>query len=120
MNTNTEAEGMSIYEYIVDHCETCEPEMGDLICKLKQVDTSGQFLASTARYLTAVDREKFERWLAPLIEGAIEKDRDRKYIGALLEAIWGADYHEHVDELRASDDNFRRIYRRIYTADEPM
>lgn len=119
-NTNPEAEGMAIYEYIVNHSENCESEMPELIAKLKKADKSGQFLASTARYLAAVDREKYEPRLAPLIEGAIEKDHDRKYIGSLLEAIWGPDYHDRVDELRAKDDNFRRIYRRIYYQGEPM
>ena len=119
-NNIADAEGMSIYEYIVDNVETCEPEMGELICKLRLADNSGQFLASTARYLSAVDREKFDRWLTPLIEGAIEKDRDRRYIGSLLEGIWGEDYKERVDELKANDDNFRRIYKRIYPAGEAM
>jgi len=119
-NNNPDAEGMTIYEYIVDNVDTCEPEMGELICKLRLADNSGQFLASTARYLSAVDREKFDRWLTPLIEGAIEKDRDRRYIGSLLEGIWGEDYKDHVDELRQSDDNFRRIYKRIYSSGEAM
>lgn len=120
MEKEKEDEGMSIYEYIVDNVETCEPEMGELICKLRMADTSGQFLASTARYLSAIDREKFDKWLTPLIEGAIERDRDRRYIGSLLEGIWGADYKERVEELRANDDNFRRIYKRIYSEKDAM
>lgn len=117
---NSEAEGMAIYEYIVDNVETCEPEMGELVCKLRLADTTGQFLASTARYLSAIDREKFDRWLTPLIEGAIERDRDRRYIGSLLEGIWGEDYKDRVEELKGSDDNFRRIYKRIYSSGEAM
>lgn len=111
---NLEQEGMSVYEYIVDHCDSCSSQMAELIAKLREVDTSGQFLASTARYLAAVDRETFAPWLAPLIEGAIEKDRERRYIGSLLQAIWGEDYESRVDELKESDNNFRRIYKRIY------
>ncbi|MDE6716756.1 MAG: hypothetical protein K2J70_01055 [Muribaculaceae bacterium] len=120
MEIDKEQEGMSIYEYIVDNVDTCEPEMGELICRLRLADTSGQFLASTARYLSAVDREKFDRWLTPLIEGAIDRDRDRRYIGSLLEGIWGEDYRDRVEELRSTDDNFRRIYKRIYTEREAM
>ena len=115
-----EQAGMAIYEYIVDNCEKCSDEMPDLIARLKEADTSGQFLASTARYLAAVDRETFEPWLAPLIEAAIDKDRERRYIGSLLKAIWGEDYEEHVDELRQSDNNFRRIYKRIHNEDDLM
>lgn len=107
-------DGLTIYQYIVDHCEACIPNMSELICQLKHVDTTGQFLASTARYLAAVDREAFEPWLAPIIEGAIEKDRERKYIGSLLEAIWGEDYESRAEILKEQDNNFRRIYKRIH------
>lgn len=110
-----EQQGMAVYQYIVDHCDTCVDEMSELILKLRRVDTSGQFLASTARYLAAVDRPRFEPWLASLIEAAIDKDRERRYIGSLLKAIWGDDYAEHLDDLNRSDNNFRRIYKRIHT-----
>ena len=111
---NLEHQGMAVYQYIVDHCDTCAAEMPELIQKLRKVDTSGQFLASTARYLAAVDRAALEPWLASLIEGAIDKDRERRYIGSLLQAIWGDDYQDHVDELNRTDNNFRRIYKRIH------
>lgn len=109
-----EEAGMAIYQHIVDHCESCGENLGELIDRLREVDTSGQFMASTARYLTAIDRERFDPWIPTLIEGAIEKDRERRYIGSLLQAIWGEDFQERVDELNASDNNFRRIYKRIY------
>lgn len=117
---NLEDQGMEVYQYIVDHFDSCSQEMPALIEKLRRVDTCGQFFASTARYLAAVDREHFEGWLPLLIECAIEKDRERRYIGSLLQAIWGDDYRQRVDELKATDDNFRRIYKRIYTDDNPM
>ena len=115
MINTPEEEGMQIYEYIVDNAESESLQMGDMVMKLRNADTTGQFLCSTASYLAAVDRERFDRWIAPLVEGAIEKDRDRRYIGSLLEALWGADYKERAEELKASDDNFRRIYKRIYS-----
>lgn len=110
----SDTDGMATYEYIVNNVETCLDEMEPLLENLKRVDRTGQFLASTARFLAAVDRKKFGDWLSPLIEGAIEKDRERRYISSLLEAIWGADYMERADELRASDDIFRRLYKRVY------
>lgn len=119
-NTNPEEEGMTIYEYIVDNVTSDNLLMGDMVMKLRRADTSGQFLASTARFLAAVDRPRFEQWIGPLVEGAIEKDRDRRYIGSLLEALWGSDYREHAEELREKDDNFRRIYKRIYSAGDSM
>lgn len=113
-NIENDADGMATYEYIVNNCETCCDEMPELVSNLVRVDMTGQFLASSARFLAAVDREKFSPWLGQLIEGAIAKDRERRYIGSLLEAIWGPDYRERAAELRATDDNFRRIYKRIY------
>ena len=52
-----EQQGLEIYQYIVDHCEQDTDQLSELIGKLRSVDTSGQFLASTARYLSALDRE---------------------------------------------------------------
>lgn len=110
-------DGMATYDYIVNNVDTCIDSMPELYDNLRRVDISGQFLASTARFLCAIDREKFAAWITPLVEGAIEKDRERRYIGSLLQAIWGNDYKERADELKAADDTFRRIYKRIYPAD---
>lgn len=118
-NLENDPDGMATYEYIVNNFETCADVMPELIENLKKVDISGQFLASSARFLAAVDKATFSPWIPTLIEGAIAKDRERRYIGSLLEAIWGTDYKERVEELRESDDNFRRIYKRIYPMDSP-
>lgn len=115
-----DTDGMATYEYIVNHVGDCLADLDYLIANLKRVDISGQFLASTARFLTAIDRDVFAPYIPDLIEGAIDKDRERKYIGSLLEAIWGPDYSERVDELNATDDNFRRIYKRIYPAEQKV
>lgn len=109
-----EGKGMEIYEYIVNNVEDCRDRLDNLIMELKKADSSGQFLASTARFLAAVDRETFDEFLPQLIEGAIERDRERRYIGQLLEAIWGVDYKERAEELSATDDVFRRLYKRVY------
>lgn len=115
-----ESRGMELYEYIVDHTDCIEPELGELVAKLRSADTSGQFLASTARYLAAVDRKRFDPWLGSLIEGAIEKDRERRYIGSLLEAIWGEGYMSRAEELKETDNNFRRVFRRIHNEADAM
>lgn len=119
-NESLENKGMELYEYIVDNVETL-PELPDeIVAKLKAVDNSGQFLASTARFLAAVNRERYEKWLTPLIEAAIDRDRERRYIGSLLEAIWGARYEDNAEELKQTDNNFRRIYRRIHPEEDAM
>lgn len=108
--------GMSLYEKIVDMAEGDCTELQEVISRLREADSSGQFLTSSARYLWAVDRERFAPYVSELIEAAIDRDRERRYISSLLEAIWGPDYQDRVEELKASDDNFRRIYKRIHPA----
>lgn len=109
-----EEKGMKVYQYIVDNYDKCEEEMPSLINSLIDVDITGQFLSSSARFLAAVDRNKYEKWLTPLIEAAIDKDREHKYIGSLLVSIWGENYMDNIDQLKENDDNFRRIYKRLY------
>lgn len=105
---------MECYEYIVDNAEMGDFDIVKAIEKLKETDMSGQFLCSTARYLSAINDAKYHQWIAPLVEGAIDKDRDRKYIGSLLQALWGDDYMERAAALCEADNNFRRIYKRIF------
>ncbi len=116
-NLSGDCDGMATYDYIVNNVDTCIDSMPELVDNLRRADISGQFLASTARFLCAIDRDKFADWITPLVEGAIEKDRERRYIGSLLQAIWGADYKERAEELKTSDDTFRRIYKRVYPGD---
>lgn len=49
-----------------------------------------------------------------LVKGAIDRDKERRYIGDLLESLWGKDYAERAQSLISSDDNFRRIYKRVF------
>ena len=106
--------GMDTYEYIVNHAEGDDENLPVLIEHLRKIDRTGQFLASTARFLHAVDRERYDQYLETLVGTAIDRDRERKYIGSLLQALWGEDYEERAEELQAQDDNFRRIYKRLY------
>ena len=107
-------DGMATYDYLANHVSDCLGDMDFLTDNLLRADSTGQYLASSARFLSSVDRQAFSPWIGRLIEGAIEKDRERRYIGSLLEAVWGADYLEHADTLKRTDDNFRRIYKRVY------
>lgn len=106
--------GLLTYEYIANHIGTIDKIMPELVEIMIMVDKTGQFVVSTARYLHAIDSKKFADSIDKLIKAAIEKDRDRAYLGDLAASIWGNDYKEHADELKASDDNFRRIYKRLY------
>ncbi len=107
-------DGLLTYEYIANHIGQCDEIMGNLVDNMLSVDKTGQFIVSAARYLSAIDAERYKVHIDRLVSSAIERDRERRYIGELLQSLWGADYADHVDELNASDDNFRRIYKRLF------
>lgn len=107
-------DGLITYEFIANNIDSIDPVLPELVDNMISVDACGQFCVSAARYLNAIDAEKHAPAVSRLIAAAIDKDRERAYIGQLLPDIWGADYAERVDELNASDNNFRRIYKRIY------
>lgn len=107
-------DGLLTYEYIANNIDTCHEIIDDLVENMILVDRNGQFLVSAARYLNAIDSEYYAPQISRLIAAAIEKDREHRYIGDLLQGIWGTDYASRVDELNASDDNFRRIYKRLF------
>ena len=106
--------GLLTYEYIANHINSIDDMMPDLVENMIRVDKTGQFVVSTARYLHAIDPNKFSQSIDTLIKAAIEKDRDRAYLADLVASIWGKDYQERAAELNATDDNFRRIYKRLY------
>lgn len=107
-------DGLLTYEYIANNINSIDDILTELVNNMIAVDGNGQFCVSAARYLNAIDGERYSDSVKQLIAAAIDKDRERAYIGLLLADIWGADYSEHAELLNASDDNFRRIYKRIY------
>lgn len=107
-------DGLLTYEYIANHIDTVEPDLLWLVDNMIAVDLTGQFVISAARYLYAIDSESFAPHIDRLIKAGIEKDRERRYLGDMLIQMYGADYANRATELSASDDNFRRIYKRIY------
>lgn len=107
-------DGLSTYEYIANNIGNCDELMPALVENIINVDRNGQFVVSTARYLHAIDAEKYADSIDLLVKAAIDKDREHKYIPDLLSSLWGADYAEHAEELSAKDDNFRRIYKRVF------
>lgn len=106
--------GLETYEYIANHIAAVDDIMGELVENIIEVDRSGQFVVSTARYLHAIDKAKYSQDIDRLIKAAIIKDRDRAYLGDLAASIWGKDYKDHAQELIEHDDNFRRIYKRLF------
>ena len=109
-----DTDGLLTYEYLANHIDDCDRDLSGLVDNMIAVDSTGQFIVSAARYLFATDPERFSGAVNRLIAIGIEKDRDRAYIGSLLQSVYGADYADRVAELSASDDNFRRIYKRLF------
>lgn len=107
-------DGLLTYEYIANNIEGIDAVLPELTDNMISVDPNGQFCVSAARYLHAIDPQRYGASVDRLIAAAIDKDRERAYIGQLLADIWGADYKERAEELNAADNNFRRIYKRIY------
>lgn len=111
---SADTDGLLTYEYIANHIGACDDILSELVDNLVRVDADGQFSVSAARFLSAINPNAYAGSIDRLIASGIEKDRDRKYIGSLLSSVWGENYMEHAEELSASNDNFRRIYKRIY------
>lgn len=111
---NADSNGLLAYDYVINNLDLLDQEqLNELTHSLVEKDKSGQASVSLAKYLksTGID---YEEVIDLLIKNAIEKDREHKYIVELLSACWGDDYKEHVAELNSSDNNFRRIYKRVY------
>ena len=113
-------DGLLTYEYIANHIDNCDNDLDVLIDNIINVDKSGQFTASAARYLYAIDPEKYAVAVGDLIAATIDKDREHRYLPDILQAIYGSNYHEQASELSAKDDNFRRTYKRLYPNPESL
>lgn len=108
-----DTDGLLAYEYMANHIETISEFEDRLVDHLLKVDLTGQLLVSAARYLHAIDNDSHEKYINRLIDGAIDRDRERRYIPDLLSALWGPDYENNAEALSESDNNFRRIYKRV-------
>lgn len=109
-----DSDGLLTYEYIANHIGTPELEIDWLTNNMKHVDMNGQFTGSAARYLHAIDPEQYRAQISDLIAATIDKDREHRYLPALLQGIYGDDCEERAEQLSTTDDNFRRIYKRLH------
>ena len=117
----SDPDGLLTYEYLANNIETCgAADLDAVVENLKRVDLNGQFTASAARYLNAIDPEAYATAINALTAATIDKDREHRYLGNLISSLYGEDYKEHAAELSARDDNFRRIYKRLYPNPESL
>lgn len=109
-------DGLTAYETLVNNISEDKELINNYLNNIITTDTSGQFSASAARFLAAIDAEGFSEEISRLLKHVIDKDRDKHYLPALLSGIWGEDYMKNADSLREKDDNFRRIFKRVHPA----
>jgi len=116
MTEKSSADGMAAYESLVNSVGADSTLIHNAVSDIIATDASGQFSASAARFLAALDREGYAPEIDLLLAAVIDKDRGKQYMPDLLPAVWGDDYMLHADELRERDDNFRRIFKRVHPA----
>lgn len=108
-------DGLLTYEYIANHIDNLTvQDLDELVDIMIDTDLNGQFLASAARYLHAIDAEGYVSAINRLVAATIDKDREHRYLADVLNSLYGPDYHSCAAELSATDNNFRRIYKRLY------
>ena len=105
--------GLLTYEYIANNIDSIDDIMPQLVDNMIMVDPKGQFVASTARYLHAIDPVKYASAIDTLVKAAIDKDREHSYLPSLIRGIYGDNYEEGATERCATDRNFRRMYQRL-------
>lgn len=112
-------DGLLIYEFIANNIGECDADLPALADSLCIVDRTGQFTASAARFLHAVNADAYAEPIRALVAATIDRDRERRYIGDLMESIYGPLDGKDISALSAADNNFRRMYKRLY-ADTAM
>ena len=109
-----DTDGLVTYEYLANHIDTCEADMDTIVDNMVNADRTGQFLASAARYLHAIDPQRYAAVIDKLVSATIDKDREHNYLPALMRGIYGDDYATDAEQRCATDRNFRRMYQRLF------
>lgn len=115
----SDRDGLANYEYLANNIGRCDEDIPAIIDNMQRVDLTGQYMASAARFLHAIDAEHYAEAVRRLVALTIDRDRERRYLGDLMTSIYGEDYAERTPQLIATDNNFRRMYKRLFP-DSPM
>lgn len=108
-------DGLATYEYMANNLLTLNPEDTQWLAdNISRADHTGQYLASAARYLHAMDPQTYANPIRNLVAYTIDRDREHRYLPALMDTIYGPDIHPRAAALSATDNNFRRLYKRLY------
>lgn len=111
-------DGLLNYEYLANNIADIAEDLPEIVENIRRIDRSGQFTASAARYLHAIDSDRFADTIRELVAATIDKDREHRYLPDILQGLYGPDCEARAAELSATDDNFRRIYKRLFPAHE--
>ena len=111
---DADSDGLLTYEYIANNIGDCDADIPQLAEVLRDVDPTGQFTASAARFLNAINPTEYADTVRQLVAATIDRDRERRYLPELMESLYGTDYEKRAAELSAADNNFRRMYKRLY------
>ena len=84
-----DSNGLLTYEYIANNMGNIDEDLPTLVDNMIMKDRTGQFVVSTARYLNAIDRDKYATSIDLLVKAAIAKDRDHVYLAYLASSLWG-------------------------------
>ena len=68
---DTDTNGLLTYEYIANNMGNIDKDMNALVDNMILKDRTGQFVVSTARYLNAIDRDKYASSIDLLVKAAI-------------------------------------------------
>lgn len=108
-------DGLKAYEYLVNNLDTLTPDVLDQIVDIIiTADPTGQYLTSSSRFLNAIDSQAYAPQVKRMVALVIDRDREHRYIPDLIEALYGPDYKENASRLATDDNNFRRMYKRLY------
>ena len=66
-------DGLLTYEFIANNIDSIDDIMPELAANIINVDMTGQFVVSAARYLNAIDKEKYAESIDMLVKAAIER-----------------------------------------------
>jgi len=113
-------DGLATYEYLANNIDTCDADLDAIVSNMIDVDRTGQFLASAARYLHAIDSAHYADAVERLVAATIDKDREHNYLPSLMRGIYGDNYEENAGRLCASDRNFRRMYQRLFPRQDSL
>lgn len=115
LELENDTDGLKTYEFMANHLyELNDEQLSELVDNMARVDLSAQFLASGARYMNALDANRYASHINRMVALTIDRDREHRYIGDLIVALYGPDYADRAAELAAGDNNFRRMYKRLF------